>query len=111
MPQPSTHTGAKNMETQDIMETGGRNTRPFIIEGEMTRPTRTIRIIDGHYHDKFRVADGGYIKVNGKMYQLNYLDETHFSVNGGRCWHICEFGERVIDQGADVQAVTTGEEQ
>ena len=64
--------------------------------------TKMIRIIDGHYNLQFTVQDGGYISVDGKPYQLRYLDETHFDISG-RCWHICQFGENVIDRGQDVR--------
>ena len=67
--------------------------------------SKTIRIIDGRYNEKFRVQDGGFITVDGQPYQLRYLDETHFEVCG-RCWHICQFGERVIDRGRNVQPNT-----
>lgn len=66
---------------------------------------KMIRIIDGQYNEKFCVADGGFITVDGKPYQLRYLDETHFETCG-RCWHICQFGEQVIDRGRDVQPHT-----
>jgi hypothetical protein len=93
------------MERNDDGLPGGRYIRPFVIEGLMTREPREIRIIDGHYNEKFRLPDGGFISVDGKPYQLHYLDETHFAVNAvnGRCWHICEFGERVVDQGREVR--------
>ena len=61
-----------------------------------------IRIIDGSYNNLFTVPDGGWIDVDGREYQLHYLDETHFRA-GGRSWHICEFGQRVIDRGAVVK--------
>ena len=64
--------------------------------------TKKIRIIDGHYNLQFLVEDGGYISVDGKPYQLRYLDETHFDI-AGRCYHICQFGELVIDRGQDVR--------
>ena len=78
---------------------------------ETNTETRMIRIIDGHYHLQFLVEDGGYIIADGKKYQLHYLDATHFAVNApnGRCWHICEFGERVIDKGHDVQKAEVSE--
>jgi hypothetical protein len=69
--------------------------------------TKQIRIIDGHYNLQFLVEDGGYISSSGKRYQLHYLDATHFSINGS-CYHICEFGERVIDKGVKVEKVENG---
>lgn len=63
----------------------------------------TIRIIDGRYNDLFEIEDGSFILVDGKKYQLRYLDPTHFKVVGGWSYHICEFGERVVDKGAKVE--------
>jgi hypothetical protein len=91
------------MEKNSNSLVGGSYIRLFVVEGEMTREPREIRIIDGSYNEKFRVPDGGYITVDGKPYQLHYLDETHFSIKGSGCWHICQFGERVIDRGQDVR--------
>ncbi|MDR2818910.1 MAG: hypothetical protein LBB60_00010 [Desulfovibrio sp.] len=87
---------------------GGRYVRPFVIEGVMTREARIIRIIDGHYNAQFQVEDGGHISIDGNVYQLRYVDETHFSI-GGKYWHICEFGECVIDKGAKVEKLEKGE--
>jgi hypothetical protein len=111
-PEPFPRTAEKRrsiMERNGEGLPGGSPIRPFIIEGEMTRDPREIRIIDGHYHEKFRVPDGGYITVDGKPYQLHYLDETHFYVKGSGCWHICQFGERVIDMGQDVRKMEAPE--
>ena len=87
-----------------IMNSYGPGYQPFIPPGATTEP-RIIRIIDGGYNLQFTVEDGGCITLDGKEYQLEYLDETHFRAKGGRCWHICEFGQRVIDQGREVRKV------
>jgi len=62
-----------------------------------------IRIIDGKYNDLFEVEDGGFILVNEKKYQVRYLDPTHFKIVGGWTYHICEFGERILDKGMKVE--------
>lgn len=67
--------------------------------------SKTIRIIDWRYSEKFRVADGGFITVDGEPYQVHYIDETHFRI-GSSYYHICQFGERVIDRGRDVRPHT-----
>ena len=77
----------------------------FCVPEAQAPASRLIRIIDGRYNEQFRVQDGGFITVDGQPYQLRYLDETHFEVCG-RCWHICQFGERVIDRGRNVQPNT-----
>lgn len=89
------------------MESLGNNYPPFIPPGAV-QEGKTVRIINGRYNLQFTVPDGGYIKADGKLYQLQYLDETHFrAVNAetghGTFFHICQFGERVIDQGIIVE--------
>ena len=69
---------------------------------------KIIRIIDGRYNLQFTLEDGGCITADGKLYRLQYLDATHFrAVNAetghGTFFHICQFGERVIDQGILVE--------
>ena len=78
----------------------GNGYHPFVPSGA-TSENRTIRIIDGNYNLQFTVQDGEWIDVDGKQYQLFYLDETHFQING-KCWHICQFGEKVVDRGSTV---------
>ena len=76
---------------------------PFVPPGA-TSEARMIRIIDGHYNLQFKVADGGHITVDGKQYQLHYIDDTHFRI-GRQYFHICQFGEQTIDRGMDVRPV------
>jgi hypothetical protein len=83
---------------------GGSYIRPFVIEGVMTSEAREVRIIDGSYIEKFRLPDGGHISIDGEIYQVRYVDETHFAI-GSKYWHICQFGELVVDKGHDVQKV------
>jgi hypothetical protein len=47
------------------------------------------------------VEDSGWITVDGKEYQVHYVDETHFRINR-EYFHICQFGEKVIDRGCVV---------
>jgi hypothetical protein len=89
------------MESSENIFNGGTSIRPFVTE-DMTSEKREIRIIDGQYNEYFRVKDGGYILIDGNVYQLHYVDETHFSI-GRKYWHICQFGECVIDKGAKVE--------
>lgn len=85
------------------MEIRGNAYPPFLPPGAATE-ARIIRIIDGHYNLQFTVEDGGWITVDGKPYQLHYMDETHFRTNR-QCFHICQFGERVIDRGCIVAKI------
>ena len=89
---------------------GGTYIRPFVIEGVMTREEREIRIVDGSYNEKFRVPDGGHICIDGLVYQVRYIDEAHFAI-GSRYWHICQFGELVVDKGRDVRKLEASEKQ
>jgi hypothetical protein len=93
------------------MEHGNAHS-PFVAP-ESTTDRRTIRIIDGHYTPQFTVEDGGGITVDGRPYRLHYCDETHFraeNMETGQSagfFHICQFGERVIDQGCIVKKMPT----
>jgi len=65
---------------------------------------KEIRFIDSHYHELFRIPDGGRIVVTrpeGEMYPgvceewvgtCKYLDAAHVSING-ECYHRCQFAE------------------
>jgi len=89
------------------MELHGNDRRPFS-PPEATTETRIIRIIDGSYNLQFSIEDGDCISVDGKPYRLHYCDETHFKAENmgtGRSagfFHICEFGQRVVDRGCVV---------
>ena len=95
------------------MEMYGNPYPPFVPPGAAME-AKTIRIIDGRYNLQFTVQDGETITVDGKPYQLHYLDETHFrAVNAetgnGTFFHICQFGENVIDRGSVVTKMDTKE--
>lgn len=77
------------------------NTNPPFVAPEAVTGSRTVRIIDGQYNLKFTVKDQGWITVDGKPYQLHYIDETHFRINR-QYFHICQFGATVIDRGCVV---------
>ena len=87
------------------MEMLGNRYPPFIPPGATT-DARMIRIIDGSYNPQFTVQDGGWISVDGKPYQVRYIDETHFQIDG-QYFHICQFGENVIDKGRVVRKMET----
>ncbi len=83
------------------MEMRGNDHPPFALP-EAAKGSRKIRIIDGHYNLQFTVDDRGWIVVDGKPYQVHYIDETHFRINR-QYFHICQFGETVIDRGSIVE--------
>jgi riboflavin synthase alpha subunit len=88
----------------------GRIDAPFS-PPETKQEDKMIRIINGRYEEQFTVPDGGSITVDGVQYRLHYIDETHFqatNVETGRnanYFHICQFGQLVIDQGQEVLPV------
>ncbi len=92
------------------MEMRGNVHPPFVVP-EGVKENRTIRIIDGRYNLRFTVEDGGLIIVDSKPYRLHYADETHFkaeNVETGKSagfFHICQFGETVIDRGCVVTKI------
>ena len=64
---------------------------------------KEIRFIDSHYKDLFQIPDGGYIQLersNGETVskKCSFIDEYHTQV-GTNVFHICEFAERMEDNG------------
>ncbi len=69
-------------------------------------PKKTIRFIDSHYEDKFRIPDGGKVEVtypDGKTAErtCNYIDAYHLYF-GSNVFHICELAERMESLGAAI---------
>jgi hypothetical protein len=60
---------------------------------------KKIRFITPDYNTLFEVNHGDKVLMDGKPRVVNYMDETHFNLDGGECWHICQFAERVNPQG------------
>jgi hypothetical protein len=90
------------------MEIHGNPYPPFVPPGATTE-SRIIRIIDGQYNLQFTVKDGGWITLDGKPYQVHYIDEAHFRIYR-EYFHICQFGELVVDTGHDVQKLEKEQE-
>lgn len=64
---------------------------------------KTIRFIDSHYNNLFTIPDGGSIELtlsDGEKVarKCKYLDEYHTEV-GSNVYHICEFAERMEQNG------------
>lgn len=73
------------------------------------KAARGIRFIDSIYHDLFRIADGERIAITSSFgerneYTCRYIDETHVEV-GNNLYHICEFAERMEQNGATYKAL------
>lgn len=69
-----------------------------------------IRFIDSHYNNKFRLPDGGKITItmpngNKVIESCRYIDEYHLEV-GRSLFHICEFAERMEQNGNTVEPLT-----
>ncbi len=72
-------------------------------------PKKTIRFIDSHYEDKFRIPDGGKVEVSypdGKTAErtCKYIDAYHLYF-GSNVFHICELAERMESLGATLRPV------
>jgi len=70
----------------------------------MEQKSENCRFIDSNYNELFSVPDGGKITIaypygEKTMKNCKYLDDYHTEI-GGRCFHICEFAERMEALGA-----------
>ncbi len=84
------------------------------LDDHMARAERGIRFIDSGYNEKFRIPDGGKIRIkfaDGTIDEktCRYIDDTHVEFDGGGgaygLQHICEFAERLENVGATVEPV------
>ena len=76
------------------------------LERHMRQAERGIRFITPDYREVFRISDGDKIRMvlpSGEKedYTCRYVDETHLEV-GRNLYHICEFAERMKDNGITV---------
>ena len=79
------------------------------LDGHLKAAKQGIRFIDSHYHDLFRIEDGGQIVLkfdDGSEHKAScrYIDEYHLEVSG-HTYHICEYAERRERAGATVEPV------
>jgi hypothetical protein len=65
---------------------------------------RIIRIVDGEYNTKLLVDEGSFIRVNGKLHRVHYVDDYNFKIDNAY-WHISQFGKNVIDAGCSVEKI------
>ena len=76
------------------------------LERHMHQAEKGIRFITLDYKELFRLSDGDKIRMvlpSGEKqdYTCRYVDETHLEV-GRNLYHICEFAERMKDNGITV---------
>ena len=82
------------------------------LDQHMKNAERGIRFIDSNYNNLFKVPDGGRIKITYSDGDVDtkvarYIDEYHVEIGYGsnNLYHICEFAERIENNGAKVEPV------
>ena len=73
------------------------------LDSHIKQAQRGIRFITPHYKEKFRIPDGDKIRItfsDGKQeeFTCRYIDDYHLEV-GNLLYHICEFAERMEQNG------------
>ena len=68
-----------------------------------------IRFIDSQYSERFRISDGGKIKIRyawgeDQILPCRYIDDYHTEI-GDSIYHICEFAERMEQNGHTYEPV------
>lgn len=76
------------------------------LDDHIRQARRGIRFITPHYEEKFRIADGEKIRIilsDGEQFErgCRYIDDYHVEV-GDMIFHICEFAERMKQNGSKV---------
>ena len=77
----------------------------------MKDAAKGIRFINSHYKELFRIPDGGKIKIHlawneDQVRTCRYIDDYHVEV-GDNLYHICEFAERMEQNGHTYEPVRT----
>ena len=76
------------------------------LDDHIRQARRGIRFITPNYEEKFRIADGEKIRItlsDGEQIEraCRYIDDYHVEV-GDNLFHICEFAERMEQNGSKV---------
>lgn len=84
------------------------------LDRHLANAEKGIRFIDSSYNEKFRIADGGKVNVtmpDGSSVErtCRYIDDYHLEV-GNNLYHICEFAERMEQNGNKVKPVNQPEQ-
>lgn len=74
--------------------------RKDMLDTHMRQAERGISFLDEHYEERFRLPDGGRIRVtfaNDDVhdYTCRYIDDYHFDMGNGEPCHIHQFAERM----------------
>ena len=80
------------------------------LDRHLREAERGVRFIDPHYHELFRMPDGGQVRLtylDGKsvVRTCRYVDDYHAEI-GSNLYHICEFAEMCEQSGIKVDPVT-----
>lgn len=80
------------------------------LDRHLREAERGVRFIDPHYHELFRMPDGGQVRLtyrDGKsvVRTCRYVDDYHAEI-GSNLYHICEFAEMAEQSGIKVEPVT-----
>ena len=81
------------------------------LNGHMKDAAKGIRFINSHYKELFRIPDGGKIKIHlawneDQVRTCRYIDDYHVEI-GDNLYHICEFAERMEQNGHTYEPVRT----
>ena len=83
------------------------------LDHHLKEAERGIRFIDSGYNEKFRIPDGGKIRItypDGDRREefCRFIDPYHVEIGYGsmNLFHICEFAERMEASGAKVEPVS-----
>ena len=68
------------------------------LDMHLAKAARGIRFIDTDYREKFRLADGDYVRIitegfEPRELECRYIDDSHLEA-GDNIYHICEFAEK-----------------
>ncbi len=79
------------------------------LDQHMEQAEHGIRFIDSSYQEKFRLEDGGKIRImtlDGKVKErtCRFIDDYHVEI-GDYLYHICEYGEQIETSGTKVAPV------
>ena len=85
------------------------------LDGHIKNARQGIRFIDPHYNELFRIPDGGKIIVTSSWGEKServcrFIDEYHSEI-GSNLYHICEFAERMKQNGATYEPVQAGQQK
>ncbi len=84
------------------------------LDDHMEQAEKGIRFVDGQHREKFRIPDGGRIRItypDGESLEkeCRYIDDTHFEFDRGQgpfsLYHIDQFAEHMERAGAAVVPV------